>query len=93
MGITFEWDQWNVQKNESKHGVSALEAESAFFDEQYRLFADEVHSTAGERRYILYGRSIENRVLMVGFTVRRHRVRVITARPASRKERQIYEER
>ena len=92
MGITFEWDQWNVQKNESKHGVSALEAESAFFDEHYRLFADEVHSTAGERRYILYGRSIENRVLMVGFTVRRHRVRVITARPASRKERQIYEE-
>jgi uncharacterized DUF497 family protein len=92
VGITFEWDQWNVQKNESKHGVSALEAESAFFDEQYRLFADEVHSTAGERRYILYGRSIENRVLMVGFTVRRHRVRVITARPASRKERQIYEE-
>ena len=93
MGITFEWDQWNVQKNESKHGVSALEAESAFFDEQYRLFADEVHSTAGERRYILYGRSIENRVLMVGFTARGRRVRVITARPASRKERQIYDER
>jgi hypothetical protein len=91
--VTFEWDQWNVQKNESKHGVSALEAESAFFDEQYRLFADEVHSTAAERRYILYGRSIENRMLMVGFTVRGHRVRVITARPASRKERQIYDER
>jgi uncharacterized DUF497 family protein len=91
VGITFEWDQWNVQKNESKHGVSTLEAQSAFFDEQYRLFADEVHSTAGERRYILYGRSIENRVLMVGFTVREHRVRVITARPASRKERRVYE--
>jgi len=92
VGITFEWDQWNVQKNESKHGVSVLEAQSAFFDEQYRLFADEVHSTARESRYILYGRSIENRVLMVGFTVRGRRVRVITARPASRKERRVYDE-
>jgi uncharacterized DUF497 family protein len=50
-----------------------------------------VHSTDRERRYILYARSLENRVLMVGFTVRRFRVRVITARPASRRERRVYE--
>jgi len=90
--IEFDWDQWNVQKNESKHGVSALEAESAFYDPRYRLFEDAKHSAARERRFILYGRSNENRVLMVGFTVRGHRVRVITARAASRKERGIYGE-
>ena len=86
----FEWDQWNAQKNEVKHGVSRLEAESAFFDEYYRLFEDLKHSSE-EKRYILYGKSIENRVLMVGFTVRGHRVRIITARPASQRERKIYE--
>jgi len=89
--IRFEWDQWNVQKNETKHGVSALEAESAFYDPSYRLFADGEHSTSIEKRFVLYGRSLENRVLMIGFTVRGTLVRVITARPASRRERKIYE--
>lgn len=89
--IEFDWDQWNVQKNEIKHGVSRLEAESAFYDPQYKMFEDIRHSTSSEARYLLYGRSLENRVLMVGFTVRGVRVRVITARPASRKERRIYE--
>ena len=62
-GIDFDWDQWNVQKNETKHGVSALEAESAFYDSRYRLFEDVKHSRAREKRCILYGRSSENRVL------------------------------
>ena len=88
--IKFDWDQWNVQKNESKHGVSRLEAESAFFDPRYKLFQDLEHSSLDEARYILYGKSLENRVLMVGFTLRGPRVRIITARPASRKERGIY---
>lgn len=87
----FEWDQWNVQKNEAKHGVSPLEAESAFYDEKVRLFEDREHSSTREKRFILYGRSIENRVLMVGFTHRGNGIRVITARPASRKERRVYD--
>ncbi len=89
--IEFDWDQWNVQKNEVKHGVSRLEAESAFYDPRYKLYVDSKHSISREGRYILYGKSVENQVLMVGFTIRGARVRVITARPASRKERQIYE--
>jgi len=91
MEIVFEWDQWNVQKNEDKHGVSRLEAESAFYDPCVRIFVDRKHSSPRETRYILYGRSLESRVLMVGFTHRGRMVRVITARPASRKERQAYE--
>jgi len=89
--IVFDWDQWNVQKNESKHGVSRLEAESAFYDPRYRLFVDQRHSTRNETRYVLYGRSLEARVLMVGFTRRGRKVRIITARSASRKERRIYD--
>jgi len=91
--IAFDWDQWNVQKNELKHGVSRLEAESAFYDPRHRLFEDQEHSTSRERRYILFGRGLESRVLMVGFTLRANRVRVITARPASRRERKIYDKR
>ncbi len=91
--IAFDWDQWNVQKNEQKHGVSRLEAESAFYDPRARLFEDQKHSAPGDRRYILYGRGLESRVLMVGFTLRAKRVRIITARPASRRERRTYEQR
>lgn len=91
--IVFDWDQWNIQKNELKHGVSHAEAESAFFDPAYKLFEDEKHSSKKEKRFVLYGKSIENRVLMVGFTVRFSKVRIITARPASSKERMIYEEK
>ena len=89
--IVFEWDQWNVQKNEIKHGVSRLEAESAFYDPRHWLFEDLQHSSRNEARYILYGRSLEARVLMVGFTRRGRKIRVITARVASRKERRIYD--
>ncbi len=89
--ISFEWDQWNVQKNEIKHGVGRLEAESAFFDPPYKLYEDLKHMTAAEKRYLLYGRSLENRILMVGFTLMGPRIRIITARPASKEERQVYE--
>lgn len=89
--LRFDWDQWNVQKNEVKHGVSALEAESSFFDPAHVIFIDQRHSTTRERRYILYGKGLEGRVLMVVFTVCRGKVRIITARAASRKERDTYE--
>jgi uncharacterized DUF497 family protein len=56
----------------------------------YKPYADAKHSIAGEARYILYGNSVEGRVLMVGFTLRGNRVRIITAWPASRKERAVY---
>ena len=88
--IKFDWDQWNLQKNERKHGVSTLEAQSVFFDPKYKMFEDQKHSSTKEKRYILYGKGLENRVLMVGFTLRRKKVRIITARPASKKEKEIY---
>ncbi len=90
--LSFDWDQWNVQKNEIKHGVSQLEAESVFYDPDLVLFDDLEHSSQSELRYIGYGESKLNRVLMVAFTFRKKKVRIISARPASRKERQVYHE-
>ena len=89
--IVFDWDQWNSQKNEIKHGVSIKEAESVFFDPQLKIFEDIKHSTGQEKRYIAHGLSLERRILMVGFTIRANRFRVITARPASKTERKIYD--
>lgn len=91
--LKFDWDLWNVQKNEVKHGVSALEAESCFYDQDLKIFEDLKHSTDREKRFILYGKSMEARVLMVGFTIRRQKARIITARTASRKERSVYEKK
>lgn len=89
--LQFDWDQWNVQKNELKHGVSAQETESVFFDEHHVLFVDQKHSTPKETRYISYGLSLKARVLMIGFTIRKQKIRIITARSASHRERRIYE--
>ncbi|HLG20095.1 MAG TPA: BrnT family toxin, partial [Bdellovibrionota bacterium] len=57
------------------------------------VFEDTRHSSGNERRYILYGRSLEGRVLMTAFALRASKIRIISARTASRKERKIYEER
>ncbi len=91
--LKFDWDQWNEQKNELKHGVAKEEAESAFVDGRYKMFYDDLHSTQRETRFILFGKSAKSRVLMVGFTIRRHKIRIITARPASRNERAVYEKK
>ena len=90
--IQFDWDLWNIQKNEIKHGVSALEAESCFSDENGSLFEDLKHSSTLEKRYLLYAKSMESRIMMAAFTIRKNKIRIITVRPASRKERNIYEE-
>ena len=90
--LNFDWDEWNNNKNEEKHGVSSFEAESVFFDANIVIFEDLTHSQI-EKRYVSYGISHENRMLMVGFTIRRIKIRIITARPASKKERSVYEKK
>jgi uncharacterized DUF497 family protein len=90
--IKFDWNQWNIQKNEIKHGVSTLEAESVFFDPLLKIYEDIIHSTPKEKRWISYGKSKLNRVLMISFTLRGEKIRIISARQSSKKERQVYDE-
>jgi len=77
--ISFEWDDGNRDKNWIKHGVSNIEAEEVFFDPNKRLFRDVLHSME-EDRYILLGKTLNNRLLFVVFTIRGDTVRVISAR-------------
>lgn len=88
--VEFEWDNGNNTKSYSKHGVSCLEAESVFQDD-YRLdFTDPFHSKS-EKRYLTIGNSNRPRVLLLAWTLRNKKVRIISARPASKKERDVYE--
>lgn len=91
MDLEFDWDQWNVQKNESKHGISTLDAESLFYDPYLIIFMDKVHSTKTEKRWIAFGIGLTNKLLMCAFTIRDKKIRIISCRAASKNERGIYE--
>lgn len=86
----FEWDQGNVVKNEHKHGVSCEEAEQVFFNRPLLLLDDPAHSGV-ESRARVFGKTNEARLLTVSFTVRKHLIRVISARSMNVKEKRIYE--
>lgn len=88
--LSFDWDQWNVQKNETKHGISSLEAESAFHDPVIQIFDDMKHSDV-EKRTIAYSHSAYGNLLTTVFTVRNEKIRIISCRRSSKKEREVYE--
>lgn len=85
----FDWDDGNRLKNEEKHGVSVGECEQLFFNEPL-IILDDYARTDIEARYAAFGRTDENRVLTVIFTIRGTLLRVISARDISRKERKFY---
>jgi len=86
----FDWDPANREKSELKHGVAASEAEEALLNAPM-VQIDPLHSD-DEQRYVALGVTNEQRRLFVSFTVRHNRVRIISARPMSRRERIAYEE-
>lgn len=90
--VTFEWDEGNSGKNQRKHEVTDAECEETFFDPQKRILRDALHSGA-EDRHALIGATAAQRILFVIFTIRKHRIRVISARDLNRKERHLYEAR
>ena len=89
----FDWDDGNSRKNADKHGVSQAEAESVFFNEPLIVAEDARHSEA-ERRLNALGRTAQNRLLHLTFTLRQNgtMVRVISAREMHRKERKADEQ-
>jgi uncharacterized DUF497 family protein len=91
--VGFDWDHGNARKSAEKHGVSQLEAEQVFLDPRLRVMVDEKHSGA-EKRFHAYGQDATGRKLQVSFTLRDDDslIRVISTRPMSRRERDIYEE-
>jgi hypothetical protein len=91
MPILFEWDPVKAQNNLTKHRVTFDEASTAFEDKLSITIHDPLHSSI-EDRFVLFGNSRLNRVLVVVHTDRGDRIRIISARIATRKERRYYEE-
>jgi uncharacterized DUF497 family protein len=90
--VKFEWDQNKALSNLSKHSVSFEEAKTVFDDPLYLDFFDPDHSH-GKYRFIIIGMSSGNRLLLVSYTEYDERVRLISAREATRRERKDYEDR
>ncbi|MGH7621300.1 MAG: BrnT family toxin [Gemmatimonadaceae bacterium] len=88
---TFEWDASKARRNRSVHGVTFEEAVSAFADPLGQIVDDPRHSR-DEPRFALLGQSERARLLVVMFTERDARIRVISARRATPTERRHYEE-
>ena len=87
----FDWDESNRDKNWEKHEVLASECEEVFFNLPLLLQPDPSHSQKEPRYYVL-GNTIADRRLFIAFTVRENKIRVISARDMSKKERSIYEQ-
>lgn len=87
----FDWDESNREKNWEKHQVLASECEEVFFNLPLLLQPDPAHSQQ-EPRYFVLGHTTAGRRLFIAFTVRENKIRVISARDMSKKERKIYEQ-
>ncbi len=87
----FEWDDGNIDKNWIKHGVSPSECEQMFFNQPLVVAEDSVHSEAEERLFAL-GRTDDERLLFAVFTVRKDKIRIISARDMSSNERKVYKQ-
>ena len=89
--LRYEWDPEKARENARKHGVSFEEAVTVFLDPLSRGYADRDRSDDEERELTL-GWSIRGRLLFVAHTIRRGRVRIISARRATARERRQHEE-
>jgi uncharacterized protein len=91
VAIVFEWDPNKASANVQKHGVTFKEAATVFRDDFSVTVLDPDHSIE-EERFITVGMSSQNQLLMIAHTERSERIRVISARPLTPRERRQYEE-
>ncbi len=88
--MDFEWDPKKALENERKHGVSFVEATQVFGDELSRSVPDPDYSKA-EDRFLIFGQTATGRNLVVSFSEREFRIRLISARNMTPQERRAYE--
>ena len=89
--MEFEWNSAKARANEGKHGVSFFEACEVFDDDHSSAVRDPDRSL-DEDRYLIFGMSKGGRHLVVSYTERDDRVRMISARPMTPRERKAYEQ-
>lgn len=85
----FEWDAGNIDKNWLRHRVTAPECEEPFFNKPLFIKRDTKHSHR-ETRFAALGQTHQGRKLFVSFIVRGNKIRIISARDQSKKERSQY---
>ena len=89
--MEFEWDEGKQAANVRKHGVGFAEASTVFGDPLEVTVVDPDHSLA-EHRFLSVGLSASGRILVVSYAERaRNRIRIISAREATHRERRDYE--
>lgn len=86
----FEWDKHNSEHIRIKHKIEPGECEQLFFNIPLTIKPDTAHSQTEERHFAL-GKTNEGRMLVVVFTIRNRKIRIITARDANKKEKKNYE--
>ncbi len=91
MPLSFEWDDQKAKGNLAKHDLGFEEASTIFSDPLSLTIADPAHSQT-ENRFILIGMSHRGKLLVVVPTERGDNISIVSARPASRRERKSYEE-
>ena len=90
MGLKFEWDRRKAASNSKKHGVSFEDAATAFGDPLSVTINDPKHSI-DEDRFLLLGETQDKKLVVVAHTDRNDTIRIISARPATGREREEYE--
>lgn len=91
--MEFEWHLDKAQANIEKHGVDFTEAKTIFEDSLEQVIRDPDHSI-GEERFVSIGQSKAQRLIVVSYTERSgDRIRIISARRATPKERRDYEKK
>ncbi|MDO9514330.1 MAG: BrnT family toxin [Elusimicrobiota bacterium] len=89
---SFDWDTGNIEKNLIKHKVRFQECEEVFFNNPFFrpiLLTEKIV----EQRYYAFGITDRRRKLTIVFTIRKGKIRVVSARDMSRKERRFYDEK
>jgi uncharacterized DUF497 family protein len=89
--MKIKWDPRKAKSNLEKHGVSFEEAATALSDPMAATGADPDHSMT-EQRYVTFGVSEKGRFVVVSHTEKGETIRIISARKASKGEREVYEE-
>ena len=90
MRLNFEWDEVKAKQNIAKHHVGFDEAKTVFNDVDTITIDDPDHSIE-EERYIDIGQSELGRILVVVYTEREDKIRIISARNATNAEKKVYE--
>ncbi len=89
--LSFDWDQGNINKNFVRHLITTNMAEESFKDKYLLTFPDPMHSKVEDRHHLI-GQTKDKVLLFISYTIRKTKIRIISARIADKKERKFYEQ-